>query len=180
MGLSCPPGSPTRDEVLAVSLAKLGLTSHDTAMDIGCGSGKVSLALARTAQAVYAMDRKPEAVAYAKEQASLAGVSSISFLCGDAADLLPTLPTPDCAFVGGSHNLSKVIALLTDLGVRSVVVNAVQVSSLYEAITSMQEQSIFIEAVHIQISRTVPIGRDMMFRPENPVFIIVGGTGRCS
>ena len=54
-----------------------------------------------------------------------------------------------------------------------IVVNAVMVGTLHEAIVSMQRLGIFIEAVHIQVSRSAGIAGGVMFKP-NPVYIIVG------
>ena len=39
-------GGPTQDEILAVSLFKLDLRNTDTVLEIGCGTGKVSVAAA--------------------------------------------------------------------------------------------------------------------------------------
>ena len=33
-------GGPTQDEVMAVSLFKLGLTGKETVLEIGCGTGQ--------------------------------------------------------------------------------------------------------------------------------------------
>jgi cobalt-precorrin-6B (C15)-methyltransferase len=60
-----------------------------------------------------------------------------------------------------------------------IVVNAVMVGTLHEAIASMQRLEIFVEAVHLQVSRSAGIAGGVMFKPINPVYIIVGGAG-CS
>jgi cobalt-precorrin-6B (C15)-methyltransferase len=56
------PGGPTQDEIMAVSLLKLGLCPTDTVLEIGCGTGKVSVAMAKRVKKVYALDRRPEAI----------------------------------------------------------------------------------------------------------------------
>jgi cobalt-precorrin-6B (C15)-methyltransferase len=40
------PGGPTKDEVMAVSLAKLALRPDDIFADIGCGTGRIAVAAA--------------------------------------------------------------------------------------------------------------------------------------
>jgi len=40
---------PTQDEVMAVSLAKLGIRPGDRVADVGCGTGKGSIAASKRA-----------------------------------------------------------------------------------------------------------------------------------
>ena len=58
MGDIMPAGGPTQDEVMAISLFKMGLGPRDTVFDLGCGTGKVSIAAAGLAKKVYAVDRR--------------------------------------------------------------------------------------------------------------------------
>jgi cobalt-precorrin-6B (C15)-methyltransferase len=176
MGLKA---GPTQDEVMAVSLAKLGIRPGDRVVDVGCGTGKVSIAASRTAGTVYAIDRRAEAVAYARQEAAAGGAGNIEFLEGDAVDVLPKLGPLDAAFVGGSRRLPEVLEILARMVRGRIVVNAVMVGTLNEAIVSMQRLGIFIEAVHLQVSRSAGIAGGVMFKPLNPVYIIVGGSG-CS
>jgi len=43
----------------------------------------------------------------------------------------------------------------------------------------MQRLGIFIEALHLQVSRSAAIADGMMFKPKNPIYVVVGGAG-CS
>jgi cobalt-precorrin-6B (C15)-methyltransferase len=174
------PGGPTQDEVMAIALSKLGLRAGDLMLDIGCGTGKVSIAAARTASRVCAIDRRNEAIRYAKKEAAHKGVGNIDFFCSEATEFLKTDGRIfDCAFVGGSHQLNEVLPLLAKSVRRRIVVNAVLVSTLQTAVATMQEIGIFCEVVHVQIARSHEIGKSIMFRPIDPVYVIVGNGAAC-
>jgi len=86
---------------MAITLFKLDLRPGDLFMDIGCGTGKVSIHASRQARRVCAIDRRSEAIEYARREAERAGATNIEFVEGNAADLIPDLPRPDAAFLGG-------------------------------------------------------------------------------
>jgi len=174
------PGGPTRDEILAIALFKMDLQPGDRFMDIGCGTGKVSLNAAPRVKRVSAIDLREEAIIYARREAEKAGVSNIEFIQGNAAELIPLLPRPDCAFLGGSRDLSLVLPLLARRNVRTIVVNAIKLDTINTAISLMQELGVFREAVYVQVSHASPIGTGFMWKPDYPVAIIVGGAARCS
>ena len=174
------PGGPTKDEVMAIALFKSGLQKSDIFLDIGCGTGKVSLNAAPMVKWVYGADTRIEAVNYARECASRAGVQNAQFFCEEAIDFLERFETVDAAFVGGSRDLSRVLTLLAEKEARSVVVNAVLIETMHEAISEMKRLGIFKEAILVSVSRSYPLGRGMMFKPHDPVFVIVGGCAECS
>jgi len=180
MGDAMPAGGPTQDEVMAVSLFKLGLKPGDTMLDLGCGTGKVSIFAAGLVKKVYAVDRHPEAVAYAKNAAESAGITNIEFFCGEATDFLKNSPLFDCAFVGGSRQIETVLPVLAQKVRGVIVVNAVLVSTLASVTATMQRLGIFREAVHVQVARSYILGKSIMFKPVDPVYIIVGSGVACS
>jgi len=169
------PGGPTKDEIIAVSLAKLSLQSSDIVTDIGCGTGMVAVEAAKRVKKVYAVDLRNEAVICTRDLARSSGITNLEIRQGHGADLIEELPHIDAAFIGGSRDLSKVLSLLSEKKVRSVVVNAVLLSSLHEAVTTMQELTIFKEVLHVSVSRSSPLAGGLMLRPLDPVYIIVGG-----
>ncbi|NTV00004.1 MAG: methyltransferase domain-containing protein [Methanoregulaceae archaeon] len=169
------PGGPTKDEIMAVSLAKLALRPDDIFADIGCGTGRISVTAAAFVKKVYAIDLRPEAVTCTRHLAEEQGVDNIEISCENGVELLKRIPLLDTAFVGGSRDLASVLSLLAEKRVRTVVVNAVLLSTLSEAVAVMQQLSIFREAVQVMISRSYPLAGSVMFRPLDPVFIIVGG-----
>ena len=124
--------------------------------------------------------RRPEAIAYAKDAAEQAGRTNIEFYSGEAIDFLTTAPLADCAFVGGSQQIETILPVLSQKVRRVIVVNAVLVSTLATVTTTMQGLGIFREAVHVQVARSHELGKSLMFRPVDPVYIIVGSGAACS
>ncbi|MEN6343382.1 MAG: precorrin-6Y C5,15-methyltransferase (decarboxylating) subunit CbiT [Methanospirillum sp.] len=172
-------GGPTQDEVLAIALQKLALRPGDRVLDLGCGTGAVSIAAAAISAEVIAIDRRPEAIAHARNAASEAGASNISFLEAEAVEALPGLDAFDAAFIGGTGGLADILPLLADSVRRRIVVNAVLVETVHRAITTMHQLGIYREAVHVQCARAAPLAGSVYFRPIDPVYVIVG-EGRCS
>ena len=62
------------------------LTREDTALDLYCGIGTISLVLARQAGMVWGAEVVPQAVDDAVENARRNGVTNARFLCGDAGE----------------------------------------------------------------------------------------------
>ena len=174
------PGGPTQDEVMAVSLLKLGLRDTDTVLEVGCGTGKVSVALAKSAKKVVSLDLRPEAVSLATRTAKEAGVRNIIFSCTEATTFLAGAEVYDCAFVGGTKNLLAVLPSLAKKVKRTIVINAVLLSTVADAVSALQELGLFTEVVQVQVSRSHPIAGSIMFKPIDPVFIIVGRGTACS
>jgi cobalt-precorrin-6B (C15)-methyltransferase len=171
-----PPGGSTQDEVLAVSLAKLGLTGREVVAEIGCGSGKVTSALARSARLVHSIDRSPLAITAARIRTMAEGLTNIEYFQGEGTAFLADHGPFDAAFVGGSRDLATVLGLLDDRVNGTIVVHAVLLSTMETAVRVMTDLGIFKEAVQVQISRAHPLAGSVMFRPLDPVTIIVGET----
>jgi cobalt-precorrin-6B (C15)-methyltransferase len=172
-------GGSTQDEIMAVSLSKLGLRSTDTVLEIGSGTGKVSIAIAQQVKNILSLDKRPEAIRTAQEAAQNSGIHNIEFFCTDATDFLTTDRVFDCAFVGGTQQISRILPILAKKVKRTIVVNAVLLSTLSEAVATMKDLGIFHEVVQVQVSRSYDIAGSIMFKPIDPVYIIVGKADLC-
>ena len=67
-----------------VALDFAGLHGDETVLDLYCGIGTISLALARQAGQVIGAEVVPQAIEDAKQNAARAGVRNAEFFCGDA------------------------------------------------------------------------------------------------
>ncbi len=168
-----PKGTPTQPEMIAVALSKLNLTQKDVFADIGCGSGSVSIRAAREVKTVYAIDTRDEAIHAANGNIKECGLNNIKVLKGEAALVLPDLDI-DCAFLGGSKNIEHVLAILMER-VPRFVISAARIETATLAIGLMKKNAKFKELLQIQISRGSELAGGTMLKPENPVFLIVGG-----
>jgi len=172
-------GGQTQDEIMAVSLFKLGLRSTDTMLEIGCGTGKVSVAAAQRVKKVFSLDKRPEAIKTAREAAERNPLHNIEFFCTDAVDFLASDRIFDCAFVGGTQQLARILPVLAKKVRRTIVVNAVLLSTLSQAVVTMQQLGILCEVVQVQVARSHAIAGSIMFKPIDPVYVIVGKGTAC-
>lgn len=174
-----PTGGPTKDEILAIALQKLDLMPADIFADIGCGTGKVTLAAAPLVTRVHAIDIREEAFRWTDYVIKQHNVRNVILYHDDAAAVLASLERLDTAFVGGSRNLDGIIRELARLQVRSVVITAVLLTTLQKAIEFLTEHGMFREVIHVQVSKSVPIAGGIMLKPIDPVYIIHGGAASC-
>lgn len=61
------------------------LTGVETLLDLYCGAGTIGLTMAKKARQVIGVEVVPEAVADARRNAALNGITNARFFCGDAA-----------------------------------------------------------------------------------------------
>lgn len=68
-----------------------GLTGRETVLDLYCGAGTITLAMARQAGRAIGAEIVPEAVENARENAQANGIANAEFFCGDAGDIAQRL-----------------------------------------------------------------------------------------
>ena len=170
----------TKEEVRWVSVSRLAVQPRDTVWDVGAGTGAVTLELARKASdgLVYAVERKPEAVALLHENREKLGGYNVHIVGGAAPDALEALPAPDCVFVGGSGGAMQrilEIAKQKNPAVR-VVVNAIALETLHETQAALSALGFAdIEVTQLSAARGKAVGPYTMMTANNPVFILSGG-----
>jgi 23S rRNA (uracil1939-C5)-methyltransferase len=81
--------NPTQAEVLYNSALNFaGLTGEENVYDLYCGTGTISLFLARNAKKVVGIESVPQAIEDAIENAEANGISNCAFVVGDMKDEL--------------------------------------------------------------------------------------------
>lgn len=79
------------EKMYALAIEMANLTDESQVIDLYCGTGSLSLLLAQHAGKVVGIEVVEAAVLDAKENAINNAVNNCQFLCGDVADVLPSL-----------------------------------------------------------------------------------------
>lgn len=66
------------------AIAQAGITKQDTVLDLYCGVGTITLAMASAAGKVIGVEVVPQAVEDARDNAKRNGIENAEFFCGDA------------------------------------------------------------------------------------------------
>lgn len=83
--------APQAEVLYGLALDFAALSGTETAVDLYCGTGTITLCLAQRAGRVIGAEIVPQAIDDAKENALRNGLSNVDFFCGDAADVAARL-----------------------------------------------------------------------------------------
>lgn len=162
----------TKQEVRAVILSKLAVGPEDLCWDVGAGSGSVSVELALQCRAVWAVERKPEALALARSNREKFGAWNLRLTEGTAPAALGRFPAPNAVFVGGSGGkLPEILQAVRRANPKArVCVSAISLETLHAAMAELRDP----EVTQISVSRSRPAGQLHLLLAQNPVFLITG------
>ncbi|UYV37943.1 precorrin-6y C5,15-methyltransferase (decarboxylating) subunit CbiE [Rhodobacteraceae bacterium D3-12] len=163
-------GTMTKQEVRAVTLAKLMPMRGALLWDIGTGCGSVAVEWMRGARYTRAIGIEPRADrrAMAAANALALGVPRLELIDGTVPAALSGLPAPDAVFIGGGLSeevFTAAWASLRPLG--RLVANAVTLES--EALLGRLYRQHGGDLVQLAVSRAEPLGPGTGMRPLRPV-----------
>jgi len=174
-------GLITKDEVRAVTLHKLRLPQSGVFWDIGAGSGSVSLEAACLCPGltIFAVEKDVKRVDMIRENAARFRAMNVRIISGSAPDTLAELPPPDRVFIGGSGgNLGDIVNRVNrTMSSGIIVINAVTLDTLNDALSAMENNGFSIEVSEISVSRSKNVAGKRHMAALNPVFIIKGEKG---
>jgi 23S rRNA (uracil1939-C5)-methyltransferase len=79
------------ERLYSFAVDSLELTQNDSAVDLYCGIGTLSLLMAKSAGRITGIEYVPRSIENAKNNAEANGIKNADFLCGAAEKLLPEL-----------------------------------------------------------------------------------------
>ena len=170
----------TKEEVRAVSIARLRLAEDAVVWDVGAGTGSVSVEAARCGNRirVYAVEKNPEALELIRENRRRFRTDGIRIISGEAPEVLKALEPPTHLFIGGSSgNLKEILSCAIEKnGQVRIVINAISLETVKEVMEAVEEGLLnHPEITQLTVSRSRELGRYHMMTGQNPVYIISSG-----
>jgi precorrin-6Y C5,15-methyltransferase (decarboxylating) len=169
-------GLITKKEIRTLSISALHLKEDSVIWDIGTCTGSVAIEAAKIAREgqVFAIEKNEGDLENCQQNLLKFRVDATLFH-GKAPEGLETFPDPDAVFIGGTAGgmgeiLDICCSRLKNRG--RIVLNAVTIENLAEAITAFKERGYQTEITLAQISRSKPILNLTRFDALNPIYII--------
>ncbi len=168
----------TKEEVRAIQVSKARIHRGATVIDVGCGSGSVTVEAALQAGEgadIHAIDSDARAVELTRSNLGRFGVRA-TVHHADARECVGQMPEADAIFVGGMGGATSAVLALCAKRLRAggrIVVGTILVETLFEVIGEMDRLplgDVDITQVTIAKSRKTSTGTMMLAR--NPVTIV--------
>lgn len=172
---NCPM---TKEEIRILSAAKLNLKKNSRVLDIGAGTGSVSIQAAKicTLGQVIGIEKDEEALEVIYKNIEKFKIDNLKVVEGEALASLPQIEGNfDSIFIGGSGgNIEDIIKLygekLKENG--KIVLNFITLNNLYKAMSTLKELGYKVKCTQVTVSKTR--GKTYMLTGYNPIFIIEG------
>ena len=166
----------TKEDVRALVVSKLRLREGQSAIDVGCGSGSITVDLClQTGGQVHAIDFDANAIELTKKNLQKFGVSA-QVIQGKAQDVLATLPEVDAVVVGGTWgDARKVIELAVSRLKKGgrIVIDTILIETMYHALATVNELKLTeIDVTQVTIAKARKVTTGTMMLARNPVLLI--------
>ena len=170
----------TKEDIRSIIISKLRLKEGLTAIDIGCGSGSITVEIAlQTRAKVYAIGSDIEAINLTeKNLLKFSALKDTVIIHGKAQDVLPTLPNVDVIVIGGTTGeTGKIVKLaLSKLNEGGrLVITSILIETIYNALKAMQDSNLQdIDITQVTIAKSKKTSSGTMMISRNPVIIFSG------
>lgn len=172
------PG-PTKEEIRVVTISKARLSEGSTVIDVGCGTGGLTVEAALQVAPkgkVYAIDEDQAAVDLTKSNVEKFDLqNNVAVSLGSAPEALASLPLADAILVGGSGFLREVL-LVAKAKLKTngrIVVNAILLETASAAIDELRNLGFKdIDVAHVSVAKGKQINSGTMMLARNPITIV--------
>ena len=168
----------TKEEVRAISLNKLELLNAKTFIDVGAGTGSVSIEAGYSYPnlKVIAIERNDDAIDLVKQNKEKFNLDNVEIIKAYAPVELDKDIKADAIFLGGTgKKLEEIIDWSKDLLVDGgrLVANFIIIDTFYEMLRLVKEKGFKnIDVTVLNVAKLEKLGPGEYFKPHNPIYII--------
>lgn len=168
----------TKEEVRAISLNKLELLNAKTFIDVGAGTGSVSIEAGYSYPnlKVIAIERNDDAIDLVKQNKEKFNLDNVEIIKAYAPVELDKDIKADAIFLGGTgKKLEEIIEWSKDLLVDGgrLVANFIIIDTFYEMLRLVKEKGFKnIDVTVLNVAKLEKLGTGEYFKPHNPIYII--------
>lgn len=173
---NCPM---TKEDIRALSIWKMNLSEDSTVLDIGSGTGTITVQASKISNngVVYSIEKDEAAIAVTKINLEKFNCINVVLDEGDAVEILEKYIKEEKAFnsifIGGSGgSLEKIIDMCNKLLIENgtIVMNFITLDNAYKAIEVMKKLNYIIDISQVNISKNR--GKSYMMIANNPIYIV--------
>lgn len=172
----------TKEEIRAVSIAKLDLCDNFVLYDVGAGTGSVAVTAAALYEnaRVYAVEQNKEGIELIRKNKVRFCTDQVDIVWGMAPEALDGLEPPTRVFIGGtSGHLEEILRCIAKKSphVRTVL-NVITLETLREVLEAEEKGLLTdVEITQVSVARARRVADYHMMTGQNPVYIISGRAG---
>ncbi|NFI03262.1 precorrin-6Y C5,15-methyltransferase (decarboxylating) subunit CbiT [Clostridium botulinum] len=169
----------TKEEIRVISISKMNLKEDSFVLDIGCGTGSITVQASKIAKQgkVLAIEKEEEAYNITKNNVEKFECNNVMVLNKKATNALYALYDEevefDSIFIGGSSGELEEIIKICDNILSSdgtIVMNFITLDNAYKAIETMKKLNYKVDVSMVNISKNR--GDTLMMISLNPIYII--------
>ncbi|EES49260.1 precorrin-6Y C5,15-methyltransferase (decarboxylating) subunit CbiT [Clostridium botulinum] len=169
----------TKEEIRVLSISKMNLKEKSFVLDIGCGTGSITVQASKIAKQgkVLAIEKEEEAYNITKNNVEKFECNNVMVLNKKATNALYALYDEevefDSIFIGGSSGeLEEIIKICDNIlsPDGTIVMNFITLDNAYKAIETMKKLNYKVDVSMVNISKNR--GDTLMMISLNPIYII--------
>lgn len=172
---NCPM---TKEEIRILSIAKLNLREDSYVLDVGAGTGSISVQAAKFCPVgkVIAIEKDEDAIDTIKKNVDKFKLNNLELIEGEAMEVINNINYSfDSIFIGGSGG--NIEDIIKEYGQKllpggKMILNFITINNLYKAMDALKKLGYKVSCTQVSISKTK--GESYMLFGNNPIFIIEG------
>lgn len=162
----------TKEEIRAISIGKLQLNGEDIVLDIGCGSGGMTVEMAKRCKFVYSVDISEDAINTTLKNLKKFNITNCKVIKGRAEDIIPKLNF-NKVFIGGTKNIEEILNRLIEKNTGKIVANTIVLQNAVKILNYFEDRENYsVNIVNVVVSYGKKAGPGYMMLSKNPINII--------